>query len=90
MTFLTLEEGIPIYKEYACAFGFNIHKATTTKSRQGVVSFKYCLCNKAGFKEKKKPIKDDSCKQKELQTRCEENNKQKQMRKVKMLSVGKK
>ncbi|KAL2933364.1 putative protein FAR1-RELATED SEQUENCE 10 [Bienertia sinuspersici] len=62
MTLLTLKEGIAFHKAYARASGFNMCKATTTKNRQGVVSFKYCLCNKAGFKEKKKPIKDDSCK----------------------------
>ncbi|KAL2897975.1 Cytochrome b5, partial [Bienertia sinuspersici] len=50
---------------YARATGFNMHKATSTKNRQGAVSFKYYLCNKAGFKAKKKPIKDVLCKKKE-------------------------
>ncbi|KAL2901509.1 Protein FAR1-RELATED SEQUENCE 5 [Bienertia sinuspersici] len=75
MTFLTLKEGIAFYKAYARPSGFNMRKATTTKNRQSVVSFKYCLCNKAGFKEKKNPIKDDSYKQKEPKTNCEENKK---------------
>ncbi|KAL2922133.1 Nitric oxide synthase brain, partial [Bienertia sinuspersici] len=39
---------------------FTMRKATTTKNKQGVVSSNYCLCNKVGFKEKKKPTKDDS------------------------------
>ncbi|KAL2897318.1 Protein FAR1-RELATED SEQUENCE 12, partial [Bienertia sinuspersici] len=53
MTFLTLEECIAFYKAYAHASGFNMHKTTLTKDKQGFVSFKYFLCNKAGSKRRR-------------------------------------
>ncbi|KNA18320.1 hypothetical protein SOVF_072010, partial [Spinacia oleracea] len=57
MIFESVNVGIEFYKAYAVASGFGIRKSTTTKTKKkGVVdqvAFKYCVCNKAGFKEKR-------------------------------------
>ncbi|KAL2944187.1 Protein FAR1-RELATED SEQUENCE 5 [Bienertia sinuspersici] len=54
MQFFSIEDELKFYKTYAKACGFNVRKATTTKSKKGDVAFKYFLCNKAGFKEKQR------------------------------------
>ncbi|KAL2922755.1 Protein FAR1-RELATED SEQUENCE 5, partial [Bienertia sinuspersici] len=54
MQFLSIEDGLKFYKTYAEACGFNVRKAITTKSKKGDMAFKYFLCNKAGFKGKRK------------------------------------
>ncbi|KAL2931181.1 Protein FAR1-RELATED SEQUENCE 11 [Bienertia sinuspersici] len=50
MQFLSIEDGLKFYKTYAEACGFNVRKATTTKSEKGDMDFEYFLCNKASFK----------------------------------------
>ncbi|KAL2897180.1 putative protein FAR1-RELATED SEQUENCE 10 [Bienertia sinuspersici] len=52
--FLSIEDGLKFYKTYADRCGFNVRKATITKSKKCYVAFKYFLSNKAGFKEKRK------------------------------------
>ncbi|KAL2942091.1 putative protein FAR1-RELATED SEQUENCE 10, partial [Bienertia sinuspersici] len=47
------------------ACGFNVRKATATKSKKCDVTFKYFLCNKAGFKEKRKAQVADNLKDNE-------------------------
>ncbi|XP_048503104.1 protein FAR1-RELATED SEQUENCE 5-like [Beta vulgaris subsp. vulgaris] len=65
MKFDTLEEGIKFYDAYALHCGFNTRKSTTNKNKSGVVAIKYCLCNKAGFKEKRKTKNEDKPKEQE-------------------------
>ncbi|KAL2901578.1 putative protein FAR1-RELATED SEQUENCE 10 [Bienertia sinuspersici] len=65
MQFLSIEDGFKLYKTYTEACGFNVRKATTTKSKKGDVAFKYFLCNKAGFKEKRKAQVVDNLKDNE-------------------------
>ena len=53
MKFMSVEEGISFYKAYSKAAGFVMRKSTATKRKAlDVIAFQYCLCNKAGFKEK--------------------------------------
>ncbi|XP_048503259.2 protein FAR1-RELATED SEQUENCE 5-like [Beta vulgaris subsp. vulgaris] len=65
MKFDSLEEGIKFYDAYALHCGFNTRKSTTNKNKSGVVAIKYCLCNKAGFKEKRKTKNEDKPKEQE-------------------------
>ncbi|KAL2942081.1 Protein FAR1-RELATED SEQUENCE 5, partial [Bienertia sinuspersici] len=58
-------DGLKFYKTYVEACGFNVRKATATKSKKGDVTFKYFLCNKAGFKEKQKAQVADNLKDNE-------------------------
>ncbi|KAL2930873.1 U3 small nucleolar RNA-associated protein 25, partial [Bienertia sinuspersici] len=53
-------------KERIPCFSTNLNpKATITKSKKGDVAFKYFLCNKAGFKEKRKTQVVDNLKHNE-------------------------
>ncbi|KAL2931051.1 putative protein FAR1-RELATED SEQUENCE 10 [Bienertia sinuspersici] len=54
MQFFSIKDGLKFYKTYAEACSFNVRKATTTKTKKADVAFKYFLCNKAGFKEKRR------------------------------------
>ncbi|KAL2922062.1 Protein FAR1-RELATED SEQUENCE 5 [Bienertia sinuspersici] len=65
MRFLSIEDGLRFYETYAEACGFNVMKAKTTKSKIGDVAFKYFLCNKSSFKEKRKAKVIDNLKDNE-------------------------
>ncbi|XP_021742777.1 protein FAR1-RELATED SEQUENCE 5-like [Chenopodium quinoa] len=62
MKFNNLEEGLEFYKRYAFAAGFNTRKSTTKRQRRSKeLKSQYILCNKEGYKEKRKPtIEKDS------------------------------
>ncbi|XP_021745537.1 protein FAR1-RELATED SEQUENCE 5-like [Chenopodium quinoa] len=56
MKFNNLEEGLEFYKRYAFAAGFNTRKSTTKRQRRSKeLKSQYILCNKEGYKEKRKP-----------------------------------
>ncbi|KAL2929949.1 Protein FAR1-RELATED SEQUENCE 11 [Bienertia sinuspersici] len=65
MQFLSIEDGLKFYKTYAEACGFNVRKATNTKSKKRDVAFIYFLWNKAGIKEKRKAQVVDNLKDNE-------------------------
>jgi FAR1 DNA-binding domain-containing protein len=57
MKFNNLEQGLEFYKRYAFAAGFNTRKSTTKRQRRSnELKAQYILCNKEGYKEKRKPI----------------------------------
>ncbi|CAO2820334.1 unnamed protein product [Amaranthus hypochondriacus] len=56
MKFNNLEEGLEFYKRYAFAAGFNTRKSTTKRQRRSKeLKSQYILCNKEGYREKRKP-----------------------------------
>ncbi|XP_021730514.1 protein FAR1-RELATED SEQUENCE 5-like [Chenopodium quinoa] len=56
MKFNNLEEGLEFYKRYAFVAGFNTRKSTTKRQRRSKeLKSQYILCNKEGYKEKRKP-----------------------------------
>lgn len=58
MKFISQEDGIKFYKEYASASGFDVRLGTTKKSSDSkCVIWKYVLCNREGEKHS---ARDDS------------------------------
>ncbi|KAL9686653.1 hypothetical protein QQ045_031046 [Rhodiola kirilowii] len=55
MTFPNLEKAILFYKEYARIAGFVVRLATTNSS-DGIISIKYLVCQRQGFKPKSKVV----------------------------------
>ncbi|XP_021770652.1 protein FAR1-RELATED SEQUENCE 5-like [Chenopodium quinoa] len=55
MKFNNLEEGLEFYKSYAFATRFNTRKSTTKRQRRSKeLKSQHILCNKEGYKEKRK------------------------------------
>ncbi|KAL9685872.1 hypothetical protein QQ045_023326 [Rhodiola kirilowii] len=55
MTFPNLEKAVLFYKEYARLAGFVVRLATTNSSA-GIISIKYLVCQRQGFKPKSKVV----------------------------------
>ncbi|XP_021758601.1 protein FAR1-RELATED SEQUENCE 5-like [Chenopodium quinoa] len=73
MKFNNLEEGLEFYKGYAFASGFNTRKSTTKRQRRSKeLKYQYILCNKEGYKEKRKITVE-----KDLHNKEGENNEEK-------------
>ncbi|XP_021770614.1 protein FAR1-RELATED SEQUENCE 5-like [Chenopodium quinoa] len=54
--FNNVDEGLAFYKAYAYVAGFNTRKSTTrTEKGSKKLKMQYILCNKEGYKEKRKP-----------------------------------
>ncbi|XP_021714637.1 protein FAR1-RELATED SEQUENCE 5-like [Chenopodium quinoa] len=69
MKFNSVDEGVEFYKSYALAAGFNTRKSTSKRHTEKKLAFQYVLCNKQGFKEKKKPIVESILNDKEGQSK---------------------
>ncbi|XP_021759092.1 protein FAR1-RELATED SEQUENCE 5-like [Chenopodium quinoa] len=81
MKFNNLEEGLEFYKGYAFASGFNTRKSTTKRQRRSKeLKYQYILCNKEGYKEKRKTTVE-----KDLNNKEGENNEEKSSIKRKRL-----
>ncbi|KAL2934543.1 Protein FAR1-RELATED SEQUENCE 5 [Bienertia sinuspersici] len=71
MKFATLQQRITFYENYATVSGFNTRLYSTKKKKyDGIISLKYCVYNKEGFREtprfqsnskKKRPITRMGC-----------------------------
>ena len=86
MTFNNVEEGFEFYKAYAFAAGFNTRKSTTKRHKQSnLLTIQYIVCNKEGYKEKKRRVVD-----KNLNNNEEENAEEKALitRKILVTRVG--
>ncbi|KAL9668461.1 hypothetical protein QQ045_005995 [Rhodiola kirilowii] len=55
MAFPNLEKAVLFYKEYARIAGFVVRKATS-KSSAGIITIKYLVCQREGFKPKSKVV----------------------------------
>ncbi|XP_021717679.1 protein FAR1-RELATED SEQUENCE 5-like [Chenopodium quinoa] len=69
MKFNSVDEGVEFYKSYALVASFNTRKSTSKRHIEKKLAFQYVLCNKKGFKEKKKPIVERILNDKEGQSK---------------------
>ncbi|XP_021763759.1 protein FAR1-RELATED SEQUENCE 5-like [Chenopodium quinoa] len=81
MKFNNLEKGLEFYKGCSFASGFNTRKSTTKRQRRSKeLKYQYILCNKEGYKEKRKTTIE-----KDLNNKEGENNEEKSSIKRKRL-----
>ncbi|KAL9672102.1 hypothetical protein QQ045_028350 [Rhodiola kirilowii] len=56
MVFQHVNDAITFYKKYAYIAGFSVRLSTTSTRSDGVVTHKYLVCSKEGFKGKHAPV----------------------------------